>query len=125
MGVERLLALLHEAGGETTAAAVDVYLVHQGSAASRLAVRVAEGLRDQGIDVLFHCGGGGFKAQMKKADASGANFAVIIGDDEAEAGEVTLKALRANGEQPNEQKRVSVDDLAEAIMGSILDWEES
>jgi len=125
MGVERLLALLREAGGETTAAAVDVYLVHQGSAASRLAVRVAEGLRDQGIDVLFHCGGGGFKAQMKKADASGANFAVIIGDDEAEAGEVTLKALRAHGEQPNEQKRVSVDGLADAIMGSILDWEES
>ncbi|MBK8578239.1 MAG: histidine--tRNA ligase [Candidatus Accumulibacter sp.] len=125
MGVERLLTLLREAGGETTAAAVDVYLVHQGSAASRLAVRVAEGLRDQGIDVLFHCGGGGFKAQMKKADASGANFAVIIGDDEAEAGEVTLKALRANGEQPNEQKRVSVDGLADAIMGSILDWEES
>ncbi len=50
---------------------------------------------------------------------------MIIGDDEAEAGEVTLKALRAHGEQPNEQKRVSVDCLADAIMGSILDWEES
>ncbi len=124
MGVERLIALIREAGGEAKAAAVDVYLVHQGTAASRLAVRVAEALRDQGIDVLFHCGGGGFKAQMKKADASGASFAVIIGDDEAAAGEVTLKLLRATDKQANEQQRVSVDGVADAIMSHILDWEE-
>jgi len=124
MGVERLIALIREAGGEAKAAAVDVYLVHQGTAASRLAVRVAEALRDQGIDVLFHCGGGGFKAQMKKADASGASFAVIIGDDEADAGEVTLKLLRATDKQANEQQRVSVDGVADAIMSHILDWEE-
>ncbi len=125
MGVERLLALIVDAAGATTAPAVDVYLVHQGSAASRLATRVAEGLRDQGIDVLFHCGGGSFKSQRKKADASGAGFAVIIGDDEASAGEVTLKPLRPNGEQPNQQKRVGVDRVADEIMSSILDWEES
>ncbi|RDE52062.1 MAG: histidine--tRNA ligase [Candidatus Accumulibacter meliphilus] len=125
MGVERLIALIRDAGGETRAAAVDVYLVHQGIAASRLAARVAEGLRDRGIDVLFHCGGGSFKAQMKKADASGAGFAVIIGDDEAGAGEVTLKPLRAIGEQANQQKRVSVDAVADEIMNSILDWDES
>jgi len=99
--------------------------VHQGDAASRLAPRVAEGLRDQGIDVVFHCGGGGFKSQMKKADASGATFAVIIGDDEANAGEVTLKPLRSNGETQNEQKRVSVDQVADEIMNSFLDWEEA
>ena len=125
MGVERLIALMREAGGEVGAEPVDVYVVHQGQAASRLAARVAEGLRDQGIDVLFHCGGGSFKSQMKKADASGASFAVIIGDDEANAGEVTLKPLRPAGEQPNEQKRVSVDSVADEIMSSILDWEES
>jgi histidyl-tRNA synthetase len=125
MGVERLIALVREAGGEAGAEPVDVYVVHQGQAASRLAARVAEGLRDQGIDVLFHCGGGSFKSQMKKADASGASFAVIIGDDEASAGEVTLKPLRPTGEQPNEQKRVSVDRVADEIMSSILDWEES
>mgnify|MGYP000885699987 FL=1 len=125
MGVERLIALIREAGGETRGAAVDVYLVHQGTHASRLAARVAEGLRDRGIDVLFHCGGGSFKTQMKKADASGANFAVIIGDDEADAGEVTLKPLRASGDQPNQQKRVSVDGVADEIMNSILDWDDS
>jgi histidyl-tRNA synthetase len=124
MGVERLVSLIRESGGEPTLDGIDVYLVHQGDAASRLAPRVAEGLRDQGIDVLFHCGGGSFKSQMKKADASGATFAVIIGDDEANAGEVTLKPLRANGEMKNEQKRVGIDHVADEIMNSFLDWEE-
>lgn len=121
MGVERLIALIRESGGEPALQGVDVYLVHQGVAASRLAPRVAEGLRDRGIDVLFHCGGGSFKSQMKKADASGATFAVIIGDDEAEAGEVTLKPLREEGAQ----KRVSVDLVADEIMNSFMDWEEA
>jgi len=125
MGVERLVTLVRESGGEPALEGIDVYLVHQGEVASRLASRVAEGLRDHGIDVLFHCGGGSFKSQMKKADASGATFAVIIGDDEANAGEVTLKPLRANGEQKNEQKRVSVDSVADEIMNSFLDWEEA
>jgi histidyl-tRNA synthetase len=121
MGVERLIALVRESGGEPAVQGVDVYLVHQGVAASRLAPRVAEGLRDQGIDVLFHCGGGSFKSQMKKADASGATFAVIIGDDEAEAGEVTLKHLR----EESAQKRVNVDKVADEIMSLFMDWEEA
>ena len=125
MGVERLVTLIRESGGEPGPAGIDVYLVHQGEVASRLAPRVAEGLRDQGIDVLFHCGGGSFKSQMRKADASGANFAVIIGDDEASAGEVTLKPLRAIDEKPGEQKRVSVDSLADEIMNSFLDGGEA
>jgi len=125
MGVERLLALLRESGAEPVLEGIDVYLVHQGEAASRMAPRVAEGLRDRGIDVLFNCGGGSFKSQMKKADASGAAFAVIIGDDEAAAGEVTLKPMRANGETQNEQKRVGVDQVADEIMNAFLDWEEA
>ena len=125
MGVERLVTLICESGGDPAPESVDVYLVYQGDAASRLAPRVAEGLRDQGIDVLFNCGGGSFKSQMKKADASGATFAVIIGDDEADAGEVTLKPLRATGEEPNEQRRVSVDRLGEEIMNAFFDGDES
>lgn len=121
MGVERLIALIRESGGEPAAPAVDVYVVHQGEAASRLAPRVAEGLRDNGIDVLLHCGGGSFKSQMKKADASGAAYAVIIGDDEAATGEVQLKALRAEGEA---QQRVGVDKLAEAIIDQLIDSDE-
>ncbi|MEI6738088.1 MAG: histidine--tRNA ligase, partial [Pseudomonadota bacterium] len=119
MGVERLITLVRESGGEPSPSGIDVYLVHQGDAASRLAPRVSEGLRDQGIDVLFNCGGGSFKSQMKKADASGATFAVIIGDDEANAGEVTLKYLRVQGKRGSTemraQKRVGVDKIADEI----------
>ena len=121
MGVERLIALIRESGGEPEPGAVDVYIVHQGEAASRLAHRVAEGLRDNGIDVLLHCGGGSFKSQMKKADASGAAFAVIIGDDEAAAGEAQLKTLRA---ETATQQRVKVDNLAEAIIDQLIDSDE-
>ncbi len=118
MGVERLIALIKDAGGEPAAPAPDVYLVHQGEAATRLAFRTAEGLRDQGIDVLLHCGGGSFKSQMKKADGSGAAFAVIIGDDEAATGEAQLKPLRDEGAG---QRKLKVDDLAAAIVDQLID----
>ena len=121
MGIERLVALIKESGGEPAAPAPDVYIVHQGTEASRLAFRVAEGLRDQGIDVLLHCGGGSFKSQMKKADGSGATFAVIIGDDEASNGEAQLKSLREEG---MEQRKLKVDDLAEAIIDQFIDLDE-
>ncbi len=121
MGIERLIALIRDAGGEPGSPAPDVYLVHQGQDASRQAFRVAEGLRDQGIDVLLHCGGGSFKSQMKKADGSGATFAVIIGDDEASTGEAQLKPLREEG---GAQLKLKVDDLAEAIIGQLIDSDE-
>ena len=121
MGIERLIALIRDAGGEPAGPAPDVYLVHQGQDASRQAFRVAEGLRDQGIDVLLHCGGGSFKSQMKKADGSGATFAVIIGDDEASTGEAQLKPLREEGAA---QLKLKVDDLAEAIIGQLIDSDE-
>ena len=84
IGVERVLLLLEDAA--VPPAAPDVYLARQGEAAERYAARVAEQLRDAGLSVVLHCGGGSFKSQMKKADASGARFAVIVGDDEASAG---------------------------------------
>ena len=121
MGVERLIALIKESGGEPVAPAPDVYLVHQGEQAARQAFLVAEGLRDQGIDVLLHCGGGSFKSQMKKADGSGAAFAVIIGDDEALTGEAQLKPLREEGAA---QRKLKTDELAEAIIGQLIDFDE-
>jgi histidyl-tRNA synthetase len=113
IGVERLLALTQ---GLTTAAArtPDAYVLRQGAAAERHAERVAETLRDAGLDVVLHCGGGGFKAQMKKADASGARYAVVIGDDEAASGDVTLKPLR----ETVEQKRVSVSQARDMVKNS-------
>ncbi|MFM8338716.1 MAG: His/Gly/Thr/Pro-type tRNA ligase C-terminal domain-containing protein, partial [Fluviibacter sp.] len=107
LGVERLLALLQDAGNLPQAEAPDVYLIQQGDAAGDLAIRVAESLRDTGLDVVYHCGGGSFKSQMKRADHSGAPLAVIIGEDEVAQGEVTVKALRqkdwAEGETANNQ----------------------
>jgi histidyl-tRNA synthetase len=107
MGVERLIELMKEAGA-FSARVPDVYLVRQGAQAERYAERVAEALRDARLDVSLHCGGGSFKSQMKKADTSGARFAVIIGDDEAAAGELTLKPLRT----PAGQVRL---DVAQAV----------
>ena len=99
MGVERLLALMDEAGVQSPAEVPDVYVVRQGDTAQHYGESVAESLRDLGLRVTLHCGGGSFKSQMKKADGSGAAFAVIIGDNEAQAGRVMLKPLRGQQEQ--------------------------
>ncbi|MDD2721103.1 MAG: histidine--tRNA ligase [Gallionella sp.] len=110
MGVERLLALVLEDGMAMPRAKLDVYIVHQGEQASQLASLVAEQLRDSKLRVLQHCGGGSFKSQMKKADGSGAVVAVVIGDDEAAANEVSIKPM-----QGGEQLRVSVQHLNETL----------
>jgi histidyl-tRNA synthetase len=110
MGIERLMALL-EAQGSYGEPSPDVYVVHQGEAAQRLAFRAAEMLRDTGCAVLTHMGGGSFKAQFKRADASGAQLAIIIGDDEVAANAVTIKPLRA----ASEQQRVVLDELADRV----------
>jgi histidyl-tRNA synthetase len=94
IGIERIIALIQEDNEGVTPGARDVYLVHQGENASRFAVIAAEFLRDNDFSVILHCGGGSFKSQMKKADASGCRFAAIIGDDEAGAREISLKPLR-------------------------------
>jgi histidyl-tRNA synthetase len=111
MGVERLLALLAEAAPADVAHAPDAYLVHNGDLAGAYAWTVAEQLRNQGLSVVLHCGGGSFKSQMKRADASGARFAVIVGDDEAARAVVSLKPLR----ELKEQVQVSPEAAARAI----------
>jgi histidyl-tRNA synthetase len=62
--------------------------------ATATALPVIEALRAAGVDIVMHSGGGSFKSQLKKADASGARFALIFGDDEVAQGMVTVKALR-------------------------------
>jgi histidyl-tRNA synthetase len=111
MGMERLLALMEMSGRPVPAVTPDVYVVRQGALADRHAETVAEALRDAGLAVVLHCGGGSFKSQMKKADASRARYAAIIGDDEAQAGELSLKPLRALGQQV----RVTADVAAQLV----------
>jgi histidyl-tRNA synthetase len=120
MGIERLLALWADQGNQHERPVPDVYVVHQGEAAAGFAFRTAEHLRDVGFSVHLHCGGGSFKSQMKRADASGAPLAAIIGDDEAQANEVTLKALR----EAADQRRVGFDSLAEVVSEWILGTEQ-
>jgi len=119
MGIERLLALWQDQGNRHETPAPDAYLVHQGEAAGRFAFRAAEALRSAGFAIHLHCGGGSFKSQMKKADSSGAQIALIVGDDEAAANEVSVKLLRSGFDQPPEQVRVSFDALADHL-GDIL-----
>jgi histidyl-tRNA synthetase len=109
IGVERLLLLLESQAATLPKLEPDVWLVHQGEAADKVAPSVAEQLRDAGLHVVLHCGGGGFKAQMKKADASGARFAVIIGDNEAQAGTLTVKPLRRAAQQQTVVLSTAVD----------------
>lgn len=111
MGVERLLALLEDGAFQPPSRAPAAYVLHMGETADRMALKVAEQLRDSRLDVILHCGGGSFKSQMKKADASGARYALIIGDDEAAAGEISVKPLRELGEQA----RMSVEATAELL----------
>lgn len=113
MGVERLLVMMREAGLAPEAIGPDAYVVHVGEAASRFAITVAEALRDAGLRIMTHGGGGSFKSQMKKADASGARHAIIIGDDEALSKEVAVKPLRAQGEQ----RRVPLGLAADIVKG--------
>jgi histidyl-tRNA synthetase len=104
IGIERLLSLIADEGRKSEFACPDVYVVNQGEVAARYAFTVAERLRDSGLSVIQHCGGGSFKSQMKKADASRALLAVIVGDDEAENAEVSIKPLR----EESEQARISI-----------------
>ena len=97
MGMERVV-LTMQAHGIAAAQSPDAFVVHAGEAAAAEAWRLAERLRDAGLACVVGAGGG-FKSQMKKADASGAPFAIILGDDEIAAGKITLKPLRGDGEQ--------------------------
>jgi histidyl-tRNA synthetase len=126
MGVERILELLKEEGLVPDAEGCDVYVVHQGDAAREQAFIIAERLRDTGLDVILHCSADGqtasFKSQMKRADASGAAFAVVLGEDEIANGTVGVKPLRetnSNGGK-NEQHNVPAEDLTEFLINAMV-----
>lgn len=102
MGLERLMLLLQELDviPESARTKADVYIAGLGEVGAYTA-RLAEQLRDEApeLTIIHHCGGGKFKAQLKKADASGADYALIVGEDEAAAEQVTIKYLREDKPQ--------------------------
>lgn len=127
MGVERLLELMKASGEKFSSNQCDVYLVHQGEAAQLQAFVLAERLRDAGLDVVLHCAssnaGSGLKSQMKRADASGAAYAIIIGEDEAANGTATVKTMRSAETETN-QATVAFDKVADYLVDQIVGTDE-
>lgn len=110
IGMERVFLLMQEYG-IAAENSPDVYLINVGALAERKALGMAETLRNAGVHVAFNAGGGSFKSQMKKADRSGAYYAIILGDDEVNADEVTLKPMRFVADQ----SRLRVQDAITRI----------
>lgn len=112
IGVERLLDLCSQSNEQLAKPECQIYMIHQGDAAQRMAAKVAESLRDAGLNVIVHAGSAGFKSQFKRADASGATVAVILGDDELASGSASIKWLRQEAVPDQaQQQTLSLDKL--------------
>jgi histidyl-tRNA synthetase len=100
LGEERLVELLKVQHGDVATSAPDVYFVVAGERAETAGLTLAEKLRDElpGMRIETNCGGGSFKSQLKRADNSGAQFALVLGDSETDKQVIGLKSLRV--EQP-------------------------
>lgn len=100
-GIERIVELMTKAGSVPSAQPADIYLVASGARAEQAAMRLAERLRDAlpGRKVLLNLGGGNFKTQFRRADRSGAQLALILGDEELHRGMAAVKPLRREGGQ--------------------------
>jgi len=117
LGMERLIALL-EGSDLARREPPHFYLIRVGAEAERAGVRVAERLRERfpTLRLQLHCGGGSFKSQFKKADRSGALYALILGDEEAARGLVAVKPLR----RPGEQQTLTWEELLRFIQSQRL-----
>jgi histidyl-tRNA synthetase len=117
LGMERLVALFEEEGGAEPDGAPAVYVVAVGDTAAATAFALAERLRDglPGQAVEVNAGGGSFKSQLKRADRSGARYAVVLGENEIAAGEAGLKPLRTD----EAQQSVAFDELAAVLAGRL------
>jgi histidyl-tRNA synthetase len=118
LGLERLLALLVQGGVELPEGNPHVYLVLGGDRAVHRGLLFADELRDSlpGLRLQVNCGGGSFKSQFKRADKSGALYALVIGDDEAAHGQVMFKPLRSDAEQESLPQQDAAGRL-----GAVLD----
>ena len=101
LGQERIVELMQLQQRDVDAMPPAVYLLLAGAAAEQSGIALAERLRDElsGHGIEINCGGGSIKSQMKRADRSGALFALILGDDELARGVVAIRELRGDGAQ--------------------------
>jgi len=123
MGIERLVLLLDAAGvvPDSIGRQVDVYLLAAGNVQVE-ALRLGETLRSQcpQLRILNHCGGGSFKSQMKKADRCGAEVALLLGEDEAASGQISVKFLR----QDKPQQSMTIAEAVALLNQQILSEDE-
>ncbi len=117
MGVERLVGLFEECGGKVPDAGPDVYIVAVGDGALARSFEIAENLREAiaGIRIELNLGGGSFKSQLKRADKSGAEFALVLGDNEVAENRAGLKPLRTDQDQAS----VALEHLAVELSGRL------
>jgi histidyl-tRNA synthetase len=117
LGEERIVELMRLQQLVADEGRPDVYLVLAGDAADALGLGLAEQLRDAvpGLKVEANCGGGSFKSQLKRADRSGAHFAVIVGDDEAARQVAALKPLRDG----SAQREVALAELGNELQQAL------
>ncbi len=115
MGIERLVALYDACGGEAPPADADVYVVAVGDNTLETAFALAERLRDEVSDIRveLNLGGGSFKSQLKRADKSNAEYALILGEQEIAEGRAGLKPLRSTAEQSS----VAFEELPARLVG--------
>jgi len=121
MGIERVVELMKEQGlEEQVQSQCDIYMIHAGGPTLEPTLVLAERLRSAGIDVLMHASSDGlpasFKSQMKKADASGALYAVIIGEDELNEQFAQIKDLRQTGSQ----NKVAFEDVLDKVIDLLV-----
>ncbi|MGB7214984.1 MAG: histidine--tRNA ligase [Gammaproteobacteria bacterium] len=117
LGVERVVELMRLEEAVPPPAGPDVFIVSAGDAARRAGFAGAEALRERvvGISVSIGAPSAGFKSQMRRADRSGARFAVIIGEDEVAAGRYSLKPLRTD--EP--QEALELDELVRRLSSAL------
>jgi histidyl-tRNA synthetase len=115
MGIERLVALYAACGGEAPSTAADVYVVAVGDSALEHAFAIAEQLRDEVVDIKveLNLDGGSFKSQLKRADKSQAEYALILGEQEIAARRIGLKPLRST----EDQSSIAFEELAATLAG--------
>ena len=117
IGLERLLELVRENLQPDNRP--HLYLVLVGDAAQKKGVLMAEQLRDaiSSLRIMTNCGGGSFKSQFKKADKCGAQFALVLGEDEVAQKTVSIKFLR--GDHSQNQETLAQDDLPAWLEGKL------
>ncbi|TDJ67286.1 MAG: histidine--tRNA ligase [Proteobacteria bacterium] len=117
IGMERLVDLLNQQDLVGPEPSPEVYVAILGEAAERQGMKLSERLRNQGLSVQCNCGGGNLKSQLRRADKSGARFALLFGEQEREDRVVSVKDLRTQG---TEQQRIAYDEIGDYLKRNLL-----